>query len=165
MGFTFPKTWKELEAIVNAGALDELSVTYKRSAQLAQRYENDRRVISKEQALQNIHDEIAAHRETLPTGEEVSLTSNRYPYDLLLQDLPGVSHVLLWFKGDLSPERAQEYLRSLGKTCCLYENPVALKSIPEINHYQIFVLDNVKSFPFPAMRRLIAKNLLPRKRA
>jgi len=31
MGFQFPTTWQELERIVNAGILDELSVEYKRT--------------------------------------------------------------------------------------------------------------------------------------
>jgi hypothetical protein len=149
MDFQFPTTWQELESIVNTGVLDELPVEYKRSPVLIYTYEKDRQTTSKAQALQNIHAEINDSLTALSTGEEVALTYNKYPYDLLLQNLPGVSHALLWFKGSLSIEAAKAYLQSLGKTCCLYENPVALKSIPEVSHYQVFLLDNVKSMPFP----------------
>lgn len=149
MDFQFPTTWNELEYIVNSGVLDELPVEYKRSSQLIETYQIDRNTVSKEQALQNIHDEINAAKTTLPTGEEIALTDNRYPYDLLLKHLPGVTHALLWFKGSVSAEQAKAYVRSLGKACCLYENPVALKSIPEINHYQVFMLDNVVTLKFP----------------
>lgn len=149
MSFKCSTTWKELEQIVNSGILDELSVEYKLSARLTTTYESDRRVTSKEQALQNIYAEINAARTTLSTGEEVALTYNKYPYDLLLQHLPGVTHALLWFKGSLSIDKAKVYLQSIGKTCCLYENPVVLKSIPEINHYQVFLLDNIQSFSMP----------------
>lgn len=149
MDFQFPKTWKELEQIVTTGVLDELPVEYKRSGQLIQAYENDRKHTSKEEALQKIREEVKAAQTVLASGEEVALTYNKYPYDLLLQDLPGVTHVLLWFKGSLSVERAKAYLHSLGKVGCLYENPVALKSIPEINHYQVFLMDNVLTLSFP----------------
>lgn len=149
MDFQFPKTWLELEQIVSEGVLDELSVEYKRSAALTQTYEHERQSIPKEQALQNIYAEVNAARAFLPTGTEVSLTHNKYPYDLLLKNLPGVTHKLLWFKGALTAEQAKDYLHSLGKTCCLYENPVALKSIPEISHYQVFLLDNVETLSFP----------------
>ena len=149
MNFNFPNHWNDLEQIVNTGILDTLPVEYKRSSEVNQRYQNDRNSISKEQALQNIYAEINAALTTLPSGEEVALTENKYPYDLLLQNLPGVTHVLLWFRGNLSAEQAKNYVQSQGKKCCLYENPVALKSIPEINHYQIFLLDNVVSLPFP----------------
>lgn len=149
MSFEFPKTWKDLEQIVSTGILDELPVEYKRSAELIAIYENDRQVTSKEQALQNIYAEINAARTTLSTGEEIALTYNKYPYDLLLEQLPGVTHALLWFKGSLSIEKAKTYLQSIGKVCCLYENPVVLKSIPEINHYQVFLLDNVQAFSIP----------------
>lgn len=149
MDFQFPTTWQELESIVNTGVLDELPVEYKRSPTLIYTYEKDRQTISKAQALQNIHAEMHDSLTALSSGEEVSLTYNKYPYDLLLQNLPGVSHALLWFKGSLSIDTAKAYLHSLGKTCCLYENPVALKSIPEVSHYQVFLLDNVKSLPFP----------------
>lgn len=149
MNFESPTTWQELEQIVNAGILNELSVEYKRSSQLTQRYESERNSISKEEAIQNIYREIGQSSTTLSTGEEVALTDNRYPYDRLLQDLPGVTHALLWFKGDVSPEAAKAYVRSLGKTCCLYENPVALKSIPEISHYQVFLLNTPVSFTLP----------------
>ena len=148
MDFQFPQTWQELEHIVSTGVLDELPVLYKRSPQLTQIYEADRKAASKEQALQNIYVEVNAARTQLSTGEEVALTYNKYPYDLLLQHLPGVTHVLLWFKGSLSAEQAKAYLYSLGKVCCLYENPVALKSIPEISHYQVFLLDNLESLAF-----------------
>ena len=147
MNFEFPKTWKDLEQIVTSHLLEELPVEFKRSPQLIQTYELDRKRISKEQALQNIHAEIAATLTILPTGEEVALTGNKYPYDRLLMHLPGVTHGLLWFKGALSVGQAQAYLESLGKVCCLYANPVALKSIPEINHYQVFMIDNVRAFP------------------
>ncbi|MBL1174264.1 hypothetical protein [Pantanalinema sp. GBBB05] len=149
MDFQFPTTWQELESIVNTGVLDELPVEYKRSPVLIHTYEQDRQTISKAQALQNIHAEINDSLTVLPTGEEVALTYNKYPYDLLLHNLPGVDHALLWFKGSLSIAAAKAYLQSLGKTCCLYENPVALKSIPEVSHYQVFLLDNVKAFPLP----------------
>jgi hypothetical protein len=149
MNFQSPTTWQELEQIVDAGILNELSVEYKRSSQLTQRYESERNSISKEEAIQNIYREIGKSSTTLSTGEEVALTDNRYPYDRLLQNLPGVTHALLWFKGDVSPEAAKAYVRSLGKTCCLYENPVALKSIPEISHYQIFLLNAPLSFVLP----------------
>lgn len=149
MDFQFPTTWQELESIVNTGVLDELPVEYKRSPVLIHTYEKDRQIISKAQALQNIHTEMNDSLTMLTTGEEVALTYNKYPYDLLLQNLPGVNHVLLWFKGSLSIDTAKAYLQSLGKTCCLYENPVALKSIPEVSHYQVFMLDNVKSLSFP----------------
>lgn len=148
MTFNFPRTWKELEHIVNTGVLDTLSVDYKRSPELIQTYEQERSTVTKEQAIHSIYQEIEAVRDVLPTGQEVALTSNKYPYDLLLSQLPGVTHALLWFKGTFTPEQAKDYLRSLGKKCCLYENPVALKSIPEINHYQVFFLDNVESFPY-----------------
>ena len=146
MDFYLPRTWKELEQIVNNGILETLPVEHKRSPYLGQVYERDRQTISKEQALQSIYAEIDAARVVLPSGKEVALTYNKYPYDLLLQNLPGVNHVLLWFKGSLSVEQAKAYLHSIGKVGCLYENPVALKSIPEVNHYQVFLLDNVKSF-------------------
>ncbi len=146
MDFHLPQTWDELEQIVNNGILETLPVKYKRSSQLEQIYGRDRQAVSKEQALQNIYAEIEAARVLLPSGKEVALTYNKYPYDLLLQNLPGVSHVLLWFKGSLSVEQAKAYLHSIGKMGCLYENPVALKSIPEVNHYQVFLLDNMKSF-------------------
>lgn len=149
MSFELPKTWKDLERIVTSHQLEELSVEFKRSLELTQTYELDRKRISKEQALQNIHAEIAATRTVLSTGVEVALTGNKYPYDRLLMHLPGVTHALLWFKGSLSADQAQAYLESLGKTCCLYANPVALKSIPEINHYQVFMIDNVHSLPMP----------------
>lgn len=149
MDFQSPTTWQELEQIVDAGILNELSVEYKRSSQLTQRYESERNSISKEEAIQNIYREIGQSSTTLSTGEEVALTDNRYPYDCLLQNLPGVTHALLWFKGDVSPEAAKAYVRSLGKTCCLYENPVALKSIPEISHYQVFLLNTPVSFTLP----------------
>lgn len=149
MDFTFPTTWQELEQIVNTGVLDELPVEHKRSVGINQVYQHDRNTLSKEQALQNIYAEINAVRITLPTGQEIALTGNKYPYDLLLQNLPGVTHALLWFKGNFSPEQAKAYLRSIGKTCCLYENPVALKSIPEINHYQVFLLNTAVSIGFP----------------
>lgn len=142
MDFQFPKTWQELETIVDAGILDELSVEYKRSAQLTQTYQQERSLVSAEEAVQNIYREIYATRTTLSTGVEVALTYNKYPYDRLLQNLPGVTHALLWFKGSLSIEAAEIYLHSIGKICCLYENPVALKSIPEINHYQVFLLNH-----------------------
>lgn len=152
MTFQFPQTWQALEQIVNEGVLEELPVEYKRSSSLSQVYEGDRQTISKEQAVQNIYAEIDASRAILPDGEEVALTRNKYPYDLLLKHLPGVTHALLWFKGSLSPETAKAYLSSIGKICCLYENPVALKSIPEINHYQVFLLDNVESFRCPSVQ-------------
>lgn len=146
MDFQFPTTWHELEQVVNAGILDELAVEYKRSPQVTQIYQRDRNQISNEKAIQNIYSEINASRTTLPTGEEVALTYNKYPYDRLLQYLPGVTHALLWFKGSVSIETAKAYLRSMGKTCCLYENPVALKSIPEISHYQVFLLNTPARF-------------------
>ena len=149
MDFQFPKTWLELEQIVSEGVLNELPVEYKRSAALTQTYEQDRQSVPKEQALQNIYAEVNAARAFLPTGAEVSLTYNKYPYDLLLKYLPGVTHKLLWFKGALTVEQAKDYLHSFGKTCCLYENPVALKSIPEISHYQVFLLDNVETLSLP----------------
>ncbi|HEY9699490.1 MAG TPA: hypothetical protein V6D10_19685 [Trichocoleus sp.] len=149
MDFQFPKTWLELEQIVNEGTLDQLPVEHKRSHELTETYEQDRRAISREQALQNIYAEVNAARTVLPDGAEVALTYNKYPYDLLLRHLPGVTHKLLWFKGNLSPEQAKSYLHSLGKACCLYENPVALKSIPEISHFQVFLLDNVETLSFP----------------
>jgi uncharacterized protein YfkK (UPF0435 family) len=150
MNFQSPTTWQELEQIVDAGVLNELSVEYKRSSQLTQLYESERNRISKEEAIQNIYQEIDKSSTTLSTGEEVALTDNRYPYDRLLESLPGVTHALLWFKGSVSPETAKAYLRSLGKTCCLYENPVALKSIPEISHYQVFLLNAPLAFNLPA---------------
>lgn len=159
MSFQFPRNWQELEQIVNTGILEELSVAYKRSPHLTEVYEHDRQSISKEQAIQNIYDEIKSSRTVLLTGQEVSLTSNKYPYDLLLQNLPGVTHALLWFKGSLSVAEAKTYLQSLGKVCCLYENPVALKSIPEINHYQVFLLDNVKSLPVKTTWQKMAAKL------
>ena len=148
MDFQFPASWQDLEQIVNAGILDELSVEYKRSSQLTETYVRERSAISKEEAIQQIYDEIRASRTTLITGEEVALTYNKYPYDRLLQNLPGVTHALLWFKGSISLEVAKAYLTSIGKTCCLYENPVALKSIPEISHYQVFLLNNPAPFIF-----------------
>jgi hypothetical protein len=150
MNFQSPTTWQELEQIVDAGVLNELSVEYKRSSQLTQLYESERNRISKEEAIHNIYREIGKASTTLSTGEEVALTDNRYPYDRLLENLPGVTHALLWFKGSVSPETAKAYLRSLGKTCCLYENPVALKSIPEISHYQVFLLNTPLAFNLPA---------------
>ena len=150
MNFQSPTTWQELEQIVDAGVLNELSVEYKRSSQLTQLYESERNRISKEEAIQNIYWEIGTSSTTLSTGEEVALTDNRYPYGRLLENLPGVTHALLWFKGSVSPETAKAYLRSLGKTCCLYENPVALKSIPEISHYQVFLLNTPLAFNLPA---------------
>ncbi|MBD1909191.1 MULTISPECIES: hypothetical protein [unclassified Leptolyngbya] len=149
MDFQSPTTWQELKQIVDAGVLNELSVEYKRSVELTQLYESERNTVSKEAAIQNIYTEINQSCTTLPTGEEVALTNNKYPYDRLLQNLPGVTHVLLWFKGSVSPETAKAYLRSLGKTCCLYENPAALKSIPEISHYQVFLLNTPVSFALP----------------
>lgn len=149
MNFQFPTTWQELEQIVNAGILDELSVEYKRSLQLTQLYQDERSRISNEEAVQNIYREIDACRTVLSTGEEVALTYNKYPYDRLLQHLPGVTHALLWFKGSVSIETAKAYLRSIDKTCCLYENPVALKSIPEISHFQVFLLNDSISFTLP----------------
>jgi uncharacterized protein YfkK (UPF0435 family) len=146
MDFQFPTTWQELEQIVNAGILDELSVEYKRSPQLTQIYQSDRERVSKEEAIEHIYSEINASRTILSTGEEVALTGNKYPYDRLLQNLPGVTHALLWFKGSVSIETAKAYLKSIGKTCCLYENPVALKSIPEISHYQVFLLNSPTPF-------------------
>jgi uncharacterized protein YfkK (UPF0435 family) len=146
MDFQFPTTWQELEQIVNAGILDELSVEYKRSSELTQIYLHDRSTISAEAAIQKIYNEINASRTILSTGEEVALTYNKYPYDRLLQNLPGVTHALLWFKGAVSIETARAYLQSIGKTCCLYENPVALKSIPEISHYQVFLLNTPAPF-------------------
>ncbi len=148
MSFQFPNTWQELEQIVNTGVLDELPVEYKRSSQLTQIYQFERSTLSKEEALQNIAREIAASRTKLETGEELALTNNKYPYDLLLQNLPGVTHALLWFKGSVSTKAAKAYLKSLGKICCLYENPVSLKSIPEINHYQVFILNHPVSMTF-----------------
>lgn len=148
MDFQFPTTWQELEQIVNAGILDELPVEYKRSSQLTQIYQDDRNTVSKEQSIQNIYREINASLVMLSNGTEVALTCNKYPYDRLLQSLPGVTHALLWFKGSVSIEAATAYLGSIGKTCCLYENPVALKSIPEISHYQVFVLNEPVSFTF-----------------
>lgn len=150
MNFQSPTTWQELEQIVDAGILNELSVEYKRSPQLTQLYQSERDTVSKEEAIQNIYREINRSSTTLATGEEVALTDNRYPYDRLLQNLPGVTHALLWFRGSVSPEAAKAYLRSLGKTCCLYENPAALKSIPEISHYQVFLLNTPISFALPA---------------
>ncbi len=149
MDFNFPKRWEELEEIVNSGVLNELSVEYKRSSQLIQIYAHDRQTTSKAQALAQIYSEIDAARVFLPTGELVALTYNKYPYDLLLKYLPGVSHALLWFKGSLSTERAKAYLQGLRRPFCLYENPVALKSIPEINHYQIFLMGRVEFMQFP----------------
>lgn len=149
MNFKFPKNWNDLEQIVNTGVLDTLPVEYKRSSEVTQRYQTDRNLVSKEEALGKIYAEINAALTTLPGGEEVALTENKYPYDLLLQNLPGVTHALLWFKGSLSTEQAKSYVQSQGKKCCLYENPVALKSIPEINHYQIFLLDNMVSLSLP----------------
>lgn len=142
MSFQFPTTWQELEQIVNTGVLEKLPVEYKRSTQLTQVYQQDRSTVSKEEAIQNIYKEIDASCTTLATGEEVALTDNKYPYDQLLHNLPGVTHALLWFKGALSIETAQAYLASLGKTCCLYANPLILKSVPEINHYQVFLLNS-----------------------
>lgn len=147
MDFQSPTTWKELEQIVNAGILDELSIEYKRSPELTQLYQSERNKISKEEAIQNIYKEINESCTTLSTGAVVALTDNKYPYDRLLENLPGVTHALLWFKGAVSIEVAKAYMRSLGKTCCLYENPVALKSIPEISHYQVFMLSSPTSFP------------------
>lgn len=150
MDFQFPTTWHELEQVVSNGILDKLSVEYKRSPQVTQIYQSDRNQISSEKAIQNIYSEINASRTTLPTGEEIALTYNKYPYDRLLQHLPGVTHALLWFKGSVSMEAAKAYLRSMGKTCCLYENPVALKSIPEISHYQVFLLNTPTEFTLEA---------------
>lgn len=149
MSFQFPTTWQELEQIVNTGTLEELSVEYKRSLQVSQNYQRDRSAVSKEDAIQHIYQEIDASRVVLATGEEVALTDNRYPYDRLLQNLPGVTHALLWFKGSVSIEMAEAYLKSLGKTCCLYANPIALKSVPEISHYQVFLLNRPVSFILP----------------
>ncbi|UBF30490.1 hypothetical protein K9N68_35480 (plasmid) [Kovacikia minuta CCNUW1] len=150
MDFQFPTTWQELEQIVDAGILDELSVDCKRSLKLTRIYEFERSTVSKEEAIKNIYSEINTSVTRLSTGEEIALTYNKYPYDLLLQNLPGVTHALLWFKGSVSVETAKAYLRSIGKTCCLYENPVAFKSIPEINHYQVFLLNSLSSFPLAA---------------
>ncbi|GAB4367212.1 MAG: hypothetical protein Kow00121_05280 [Elainellaceae cyanobacterium] len=146
MDFQFPMTWQELEQIVNAGILDQLSVEYKRSPQLTEIYERDRSTVSKAEAIDNIYREMNAACVRLAGGEEISLTYNKYPYDRLLQNLPGVTHALLWFKGSVSIETAKAYLQSIGKTCCLYENPVALKSIPEVSHYQVFLLNSPVSF-------------------
>jgi hypothetical protein len=147
MDFHFPTTWQELEQIVNAGILDQLPVEYKRSTHLTELYENDRHTRSRTESIQNICREINAACTVLVTGEAVALTDNKYPYDLLLQNLPGVTHALFWFKGSVSMETAQAHLQSIGKTCCLYENPVALKSIPEISHYQVFLLNQQVHFP------------------
>jgi hypothetical protein len=146
MDFQFPMTWRELETIVNTGVLDQLAVEYKRSPQLIQTYQNDRNSLSQEENIQLIHKEIHASRTVLSTGDVVALTANKYPYDLLLQYLPGVTHALLWFQGSVSIEAAKAYLQSLGKICCLYENPAALKSIPEVSHYQVFLLNTPASF-------------------
>ncbi|NJO78394.1 MAG: DUF3605 domain-containing protein [Cyanobacteria bacterium RM1_2_2] len=150
MDFQFPTTWQELEQIVNVGILDELAVEYKRSSRLTEQYENDRHMLSQEKSIQNIYREINASHTRLTTGEEIALTYNKYPYDLLLQNLPGVTHALFWFKGSVPIETAQAHLQSIGKTCCLYENPVALKSIPEISHYQVFLLNQDVRFPLAA---------------
>jgi len=104
--FQFPTTWQALESLLNDGVLQNLSDEFKRSLFMRQQYAQDRSKLFHEHAISDLKAEIAQAKVSISPTQNVALTANRYPYDLLLQHLPDVQHQLLWFEGELSPNEA-----------------------------------------------------------
>ena len=68
----------------------------------------------------------------------IVIRKNDYPYDLE----ENILHYVVWMKGDESKEDVVNYLDNLTLLdYVLFENVGELKSVPEIRHYHLFLLE------------------------
>lgn len=72
------------------------------------------------------------------TGTNVyKLSRNEFPYHVA----PNVHHYILWSKIRLDCHEIYQYLDKVFSPLrwAFYENPLHMKSIPQVEHYQVFV--------------------------
>ncbi len=71
-----------------------------------------------------------------------TFTQNDFPYTWLLELLPDVEHKIFWFDGDtLKLNRFLATLKAQNSDFCYFQNRSVKRSIPDIVHYQFFVLN------------------------
>lgn len=73
--------------------------------------------------------------------QRIIITPNKFPYDLA----PGITHLTIWINPlyAVSPEEVREYLHEFGlDDFVLLGNLPENKSLKQIEHYHLFILDN-----------------------
>ena len=129
-----PKTWKELNSLTNY--LSDCDPRELRLKEDTLFYNIFKELVSRDIILKIIKKQIGKRR--------IALVKNNFPYTRTLQYLPNVANYCLWsLDGSLSEEKIKNIVNTSfpNNKWCKSERKINYKSVPELWHCHIFIMN------------------------
>jgi hypothetical protein len=130
-------TFIQLQELITSGDIHNLPREEFRLEADQYIYERYAKLIDRDVALQLLKEEIEFNR----YHPRMSITKNRFGYTKLLQYLPNIQHLNLWYSDNTSEQEIVDYIsyKYPNNRFIIYESLQQNKSVPEINHKHIFL--------------------------